>query len=122
MYDITVTPEFLNHVDRITSRHRTTASGAMPIVVLDVKTSGCSGLSYSFAIEYAVPGQEWIESRGILSTYVTSSANSFVVTKKAAEVLHGSTIDFVTEGLTSGIKVSNPNETSQCGCGKSFSI
>jgi iron-sulfur cluster assembly accessory protein len=38
-----------------------------------------------------------------------------------APLLHGVTIDFVDEMMGGGFKLHNPNATSSCGCGKSFS-
>ena len=44
------------------------------------------------------------------------------VDPKAVLYLLGSEMDFVNEKFKSGFVFTNPNEKSQCGCGKSFSI
>ena len=36
--------------------------------------------------------------------------------------LQGSRIDYVREGLNEKFAFENPNATSQCGCGESFSV
>jgi predicted flavoprotein YhiN len=35
--------------------------------------------------------------------------------------LHGTTLDYVMQGLTGGFTFVNPNAKSSCGCGTSFS-
>ena len=40
----------------------------------------------------------------------------------ALNVLRGTEIDFVTEGVNSVIKFNNPNVVAECGCGESFSV
>jgi iron-sulfur cluster assembly protein len=44
------------------------------------------------------------------------------VDAKSLEVLDGSTLDYVKEGLKQVFKFSNPNVDATCGCGESFSV
>ena len=37
-------------------------------------------------------------------------------------LVQGTEIDYVTEGLNAALTFKNPNATSECGCGESFSI
>jgi len=45
-----------------------------------------------------------------------------VVDGESLEVLDGSTLDFVKDGLKQVFKFSNPNVDATCGCGESFSV
>lgn len=92
---ITLTPAFEKHIENATKDGRS--------VQLDVTTTGCSGMAYKF-------------------TFVPFQGERFVVTPKAESILEGATIDYVQEGLSWGIKISNPNESAKCGCGESFSV
>jgi iron-sulfur cluster assembly accessory protein len=43
-----------------------------------------------------------------------------VVDVKSFLYLNGTTLDYVTQGLTGGFTFVNPNAKSSCGCGTSF--
>ena len=45
-----------------------------------------------------------------------------VVDNQHWDLLRGTHIDLVTEGLNSSLKFENPNADTQCGCGESFSL
>lgn len=74
---------------------------------------GCSGFSYNF--DFA----ECVEEDDIVFEY---GSEMLVVDSLSYQYLQGSTIDY-TEGLEgSRFIVDNPNATTTCGCGSSFSI
>jgi iron-sulfur cluster assembly accessory protein len=85
-------------------------------LVLKVKRSGCSGLSYDLSLVDAAPDLEaYIE--------VTNPLNlPFYLEKQSIAYLKGLKIDFKTEGLQHRLVYINPNEAGQCGCGESFSV
>ncbi|MCT7654845.1 iron-sulfur cluster insertion protein ErpA [Oceanimonas sp. NS1] len=74
---------------------------------------GCSGFQYGFTFdESSNDGDTVIEKNGIV----------MVVDAMSLQYLVGGTVDYV-EGLEgSRFLVTNPNATSTCGCGSSFSI
>lgn len=74
---------------------------------------GCSGFQYSFALdEESKNGDKLIENLGV----------NLVIDPMSYQYLAGSEVDF-TEGLEGSMfVVNNPNATSTCGCGASFSI
>ena len=78
-----------------------------------VRTSGCSGLAYvlEFVDEVADDDQVF-EGHGV----------KVIVDEKSLAYLDGTELDFVKEGLNEGFKFTNPNVSSQCGCGESFNI
>lgn len=78
---------------------------------LAAEAGGCSGYTYRMGlVESPEPGDFTCEKAG-LNIFVDSSS---------ADLLAGTTIDFL-EGLEgSGFAFDNPNAKSTCGCGKSF--
>jgi iron-sulfur cluster assembly protein len=79
---------------------------------MGVKGGGCSGLSYSLEFDSEVgPHDKKFEIDGV----------QVVCDTKSYLYLNGTTLDYVTEGLTGGFTFSNPNAKSSCGCGTSFS-
>lgn len=78
-----------------------------------VTGGGCSGFSYGFDFAEELEDDD--------ATFVNGDA-ILVVDSLSYQYLHGSTIDY-TEGLEgSRFIVDNPNATTTCGCGSSFSI
>lgn len=77
-----------------------------------VKGGGCSGFSYVLDLtENAKETDEVFEQHGI----------KVVCDPKSLLYLNGTTIDFKDEIMGRGFVFSNPNATSSCGCGSSFS-
>ena len=78
-----------------------------------VKGGGCSGLTYVLSIdESPSPEDKIIEDKGI----------RLFIPKKSYIYLAGTELDF-SDGLNGkGFTFSNPNATSTCGCGTSFSV
>ncbi|MDG6896789.1 iron-sulfur cluster insertion protein ErpA [Actinobacillus delphinicola] len=74
---------------------------------------GCSGFQYGFTFDEKVnEGDLTIEKDGV----------HLVVDPMSLQYLIGATVDY-TEGLQgSRFVVTNPNASSTCGCGSSFSI
>jgi iron-sulfur cluster assembly protein len=78
-----------------------------------VKGGGCSGFSYMLDLteEPAADGDEQLESQGV----------KILVDMKSYLYLNGVEIDFKDEVMGRGFVFKNPNATSSCGCGSSFS-
>ena len=74
---------------------------------------GCSGFQYGFTFDEKVnDGDLTVENAGV----------NLVVDPMSLQYLIGATVDY-TEGLEgSRFVVKNPNASSTCGCGSSFSI
>ena len=74
---------------------------------------GCSGFQYEFALEAGpVEGDTVIEGRG----------QRVLIDRESLPFLAGSVVDFRDELIGARFAVENPNATSTCGCGTSFSI
>ena len=79
---------------------------------LGVKGGGCSGFSYVLDLtEQQNEGDEMFEQHGI----------KVVCDPKSYLYLNGTTVDFKDEVMGRGFVFNNPNATSSCGCGSSFS-
>ena len=80
---------------------------------LGVRKTGCSG--YSYVINYADEvGKEDIvfEDRGV----------KIVVDPDALQLIDGTEVDFVKNGLNEAFSFRNPNVSGECGCGESFNV
>jgi iron-sulfur cluster assembly protein len=78
---------------------------------MGVKGGGCSGLSYNL---------EFDTELGKFDKQFDIDGIKVVVDAKSYLYLNGSTLDYVTQGLTGGFTFGNPNAKSSCGCGTSF--
>ena len=78
-----------------------------------VKGGGCSGFSYMLDLteEPKAEMDEELESNGV----------KILVDMKSYLYLNGVEIDFKDEVMGRGFVFKNPNATSTCGCGSSFS-
>ncbi|WP_026958580.1 MULTISPECIES: iron-sulfur cluster insertion protein ErpA [Aliagarivorans] len=78
-----------------------------------VTGGGCSGFSYGFTFDEKVNDGD---------TVVTNQGVEMVVDSMSLQYLVGGIVDF-TSGLEgSRFLVNNPNASTTCGCGSSFSI
>jgi iron-sulfur cluster assembly protein len=80
---------------------------------LGVTKTGCSG--YSYVINYADDIEESdviFEDKGI----------RVVVDPEALQLIDGTEVDFVKNGLNEAFSFRNPNITGECGCGESFNV
>jgi iron-sulfur cluster assembly accessory protein len=80
---------------------------------VSVEGGGCSGFSYKFDFADAPDSDDLVVERD--GAHVLIDAISL-------EFLRGAEIDFSTELIGAAFKINNPNATSGCGCGTSFSI
>ena len=78
-----------------------------------VSGGGCSGFQYGFDFDDSVGEDDrTFERDGV----------SVVIDEVSLELLAGSTIDFVEDLIGASFQITNPQATSSCGCGASFSI
>lgn len=74
---------------------------------------GCSGFQYKFELENAAAEDDLILEKDGVSVLIDPTSLPF---------LGGAVIDFKRELIGSRFAVENPNASSSCGCGTSFSI
>jgi iron-sulfur cluster assembly accessory protein len=108
MVHIEVTPPAREQVLRIMSKQGKPDSALR----LFVQGGGCSGLTYGMTFDRQETGDEVaFQDNGL----------KVVVDKASAPLLDGVKVDFLLGLDASGFKISNPNATQTCSCGKSFS-
>lgn len=81
-------------------------------VRLAVKGGGCSGLSYVLEFSKRREGDNTAELGGI----------TFFLDRKSTIYLKGIVLDYKAGIHGKGFVFQNPNATSTCGCGESFSV
>ena len=80
---------------------------------LAVTGGGCSGFQYNFALDDTRTDDDLVVERDGAVVLIDPMSLDFL---KVAE------IDFVDDMIGQAFKVNNPNATSSCGCGTSFSV
>lgn len=80
---------------------------------LGVTQTGCSG--YSYVINYA----EEIDDSDVI--FEDKGVKVFV-DPEALQLIDGTEVDFVKNGLNEAFSFRNPNITGECGCGESFNV
>lgn len=78
-----------------------------------VSGGGCSGFQYDFRLDDTRTDDDVAVERDGVTVLIDSVSLGF---------LAGAEIDFVDEMIGASFKIKNPNATSSCGCGTSFSI
>ena len=76
---------------------------------ITVQGGGCSGFKYSFGFDSKSNNDDVIFDK-------------IVIDKSSLEIISGSIVDFKKEMIGESFVINNPQATSSCGCGLSFSI
>jgi iron-sulfur cluster assembly protein len=80
---------------------------------IGVRKSGCSG--YAYTIDYAdavEPGDVVFDRDGV----------KVIVDERSLDLIDGTEVDFVKDGLNEAFRFRNPNIKGECGCGESFTV
>lgn len=80
---------------------------------VEVLAGGCSGLQYKFDLTAAQAEDDVVVAR---------AGATVLVDPVSLEFLAGSELDFIDSLMGAHFAVKNPNATSSCGCGTSFSV
>ncbi len=78
-----------------------------------VEGGGCSGFQYDIRLEDGETKDD---------TVFNKNGAKVVIDSVSLEFLAGATIDFSEEIIGAKFTIQNPNATSSCGCGTSFSV
>ncbi|CAA7623712.1 iron-sulfur cluster insertion protein ErpA [Magnetospirillum sp. UT-4] len=80
---------------------------------LGVSGGGCSGFQYVITLDDSVGDEDMVEEQhGV----------RLVVDQTSVPFLNGTQVDFVEDLMGASFQFSNPNASSTCGCGSSFSV
>ncbi len=78
-----------------------------------VTGGGCSGFQYNFTVDDARMDDDLVVERDGATVLIDSVSLDF---------LKGAEVDFVDDLIGQSFRINNPNATSSCGCGTSFSV
>jgi iron-sulfur cluster insertion protein len=78
-----------------------------------VQGGGCSGFNYGFTLDEEQNEDDFVIEEGGIKILVDSMSMQY---------LQGAVIDYKDELMGSNFVISNPNATTTCGCGSSFSV
>ena len=80
---------------------------------ITVLGGGCAGFQYKFDFENLKKEDDIL---------IEEEKINVVIDETPMELIKNSKIDYVTELIGSSFKITNPQASSSCGCGTSFSI
>ena len=78
---------------------------------IQVVKGGCAGKEYKFSFEESPKEGDEVIISGDVKVFVDTESGKY---------LQGSLVDYLESLEESGFRVSNPNSSHSCGCGKSF--
>ena len=78
-----------------------------------VLAGGCSGFQYKFELDEAPQPDDLVVEQG---------AARVLVDPASMDLLAGSVLDYTDALMGAHFTIKNPNATSACGCGTSFSV
>ena len=100
-------------VQKILSLKSDEANHAQLNLRVYVTGGGCSGFQYGFSFDDVLEEDD---------TCIEKGGANLVVDSLSLQYLQGSTVDYIEDLTGSKFIISNPNATTTCGCGESFSI
>ena len=101
-----ITPTAFNRIEDI----RTTKANSQLNLRITVSGGGCSGFKYDMTFDDKVSDDDQVFDDCVITDEMSLS------------LLTGATIDYVTSLMGENFKIINPNASSGCGCGESFSV
>jgi len=80
---------------------------------IGVRKSGCSGYAYTIDYADAIDADDVVFDRDGVKV---------IVDPESLDLIDGTEVDFVKDGLNEAFKFRNPNVKGECGCGESFTV
>jgi iron-sulfur cluster assembly accessory protein len=108
MTSFTVSPRAAIQIQKIVA-----ATGTPAALRVAVLAGGCSGFQYKFDLDTRTAPDDMVIQR---------EGATVIVDPASLDLLAGAELDYRDELMGSYFAVTNPNATSACGCGTSFSI
>jgi len=101
---IEFTEEAKKQITRIVSDQ-----GAGSYFRISVQGGGCSGFKYNFSFDKKIEAEDII-------------FNKTIIDKNSLDIIKRSIIDYKKELIGNSFVIKNPQASSSCGCGLSFSV
>ena len=80
---------------------------------ITVQGGGCAGFQYKFDFD---------NQKNVDDIILKTKRVTVIIDTTSLELIKGSKIDYVNELIGSSFKITNPQASSSCGCGTSFSL
>jgi len=80
---------------------------------LAVQSGGCSGFQYLFSFDHEIRDEDHVWER---------DGARLVVDEISMDLLKGAVLDYTEDLMSAQFVLRNPQATSRCGCGNSFSV
>lgn len=110
MQQFAVTDRAAARIAEIVAQTDPSGQSALRVAVL---AGGCSGFQYRFELDKQAQPDDVVIQRGDIRVLVDPAS---------LDLLAGAELDFADKLIGSHFAVRNPNATSACGCGTSFSV
>lgn len=102
------TDKAINHLEKQVASQK--AKG----ILFNVKESGCSGFKYLLELAFEIESGAKI--------YQLNDNLKLFVNGDIVNLIRGTEVDYLQEGVNHRLDFKNPNATASCGCGESFSV
>lgn len=112
MSSFTVSDRAAERVAEIVASTLASGGGASALRVA-VLAGGCSGFQYKFELDEAPQPDDLVVEQGGVRVLVDPAS---------MDLLGGSVLDYTDALMGAHFTIRNPNATSACGCGTSFSV
>jgi iron-sulfur cluster insertion protein len=107
---LTLTENAIRKISSLIEEENSTAPVMFRIMI---SGGGCSGFQYGFSLDHESNEDDSIfEENGV----------KVVVDEASLPLVEGAQIDYVEELIGASFVVKNPNASTSCGCGNSFSV
>jgi iron-sulfur cluster assembly protein len=106
---IHLSPAAITEVNRIKSKH----SNPEALVRLGVKAGGCGDFYYTLALDETTTAEDCVIACGQVRVAIAPGSLKY---------LNGLRVDYTEDLMGGGFRFHNPNASSSCGCGNSFSV
>ncbi len=80
---------------------------------ITVLGGGCAGFQYKFDFDNSITNKDIV---------IKSPKVTILIDDISLNLIKGSKIDYISELVGSSFKITNPQASSSCGCGTSFSV
>lgn len=104
---ITLTPNAVKKLDELLQEE----SNPLTKLRIFVSGGGCSGFKYGFTFD---------ETQDAADTLIESNGGKVLVDATSLDFLRGAQVDYVEDLSGAQFVIKNPNASSSCGCGQSF--